>query len=132
MSRVAEVWRNKANAKRAQHAGGFGGVADLEKKRQYRKLDPKDEDRRASNGYGMVFDRHQIHEEREAVPYSSERKRSRSRSPRGNIISKNRAPSEDDRRTVGRTSKHDRDDWRRRDRSRDYRRNEHDERRRRR
>ncbi|KAL9638760.1 MAG: hypothetical protein Q9164_001350 [Protoblastenia rupestris] len=39
VSRVADVWRNKTNTRRAQQGGGFGGVADLEKKRQYRKID---------------------------------------------------------------------------------------------
>ncbi|KAL9104524.1 MAG: hypothetical protein Q9163_000555 [Psora crenata] len=106
VSRVADVWRNKTNARRAQRGGGFGGVADLEKKRQYRKMDNKAEERRGLEGYGMVFDKDQIRRDRQDDEQNATRIYSRSRSPRENYHHEERIPPKNDR-------------WRR-DGSRDY------------
>ncbi|KAK7728543.1 Peptidyl-prolyl cis-trans isomerase-like 4 [Botryosphaeria dothidea] len=105
VSKLSDVWRDATNDKRKRaHGGGFGGVASLEKKRQYRAEDPDDRER-SSKKYGLVFDRD-----------DGRRRRDRSRSPR-------RDRDRDHRRLDHRDSdryrgKDDRDD-RRRDRSRD-------------
>ncbi|GLI79889.1 peptidyl-prolyl cis-trans isomerase-like 4 [Penicillium ochrochloron] len=55
VSKLSDSWRNATVSKRQQR-GGFGGVADLELKRQYRVSDDsraEDDDR----AYNMVFDR---------------------------------------------------------------------------
>ncbi|PKX90305.1 cyclophilin-like protein [Aspergillus novofumigatus IBT 16806] len=52
VSKLSESWRNATISKRSQR-GGFGGVAELEKKRQYRATDNV----RERNDYGMVFDK---------------------------------------------------------------------------
>ncbi|KAJ5632167.1 hypothetical protein N7490_008506 [Penicillium lividum] len=55
VSKLSDSWRNSTITKRRQR-GGFGGVADLEKKRQYRVPD----DYRADgpdDSYNMVFDK---------------------------------------------------------------------------
>ena len=54
VSKIANVWRDSTNSKRARQ-GGFGGVADLEKRKQYRAEPGRDRDQ--AKGYGMVFDR---------------------------------------------------------------------------
>ena len=54
VSKLADVWRDSTNSKRTRQ-GGFGGVADLEKRKQYRAESGRDRDR--TNGYGMVFDK---------------------------------------------------------------------------
>ncbi|KAK3296598.1 cyclophilin-like domain-containing protein [Chaetomium fimeti] len=55
VSRLSEVWRNDTNTKRKSAArrggGGWGGVKELEKRRQYRNQDVEPEDDR---GYRMV------------------------------------------------------------------------------
>ncbi|KAG8533689.1 uncharacterized protein KY384_001430 [Bacidia gigantensis] len=51
VSRIADVWRTKTNANRKQYGGGFGGVAELEKKRQYRKMEPIENRQRGAEGY---------------------------------------------------------------------------------
>lgn len=55
VSKLSESWRNSTVTKRRER-GGFGGVADLEAKRQYRELDdaPVDED---DARYRMMFDK---------------------------------------------------------------------------
>ncbi|MCJ1466537.1 Peptidyl-prolyl cis-trans isomerase cyp6 [Pseudocyphellaria aurata] len=61
VSRLSDTWRNATNSRRAKQGGGFGGVSNLEKKRQYRAAESKDEDRRRrSNGYDMIFDKDEI------------------------------------------------------------------------
>ncbi|KAL8681338.1 MAG: hypothetical protein Q9186_002547 [Xanthomendoza sp. 1 TL-2023] len=40
VSRLSDNWRTATNSKRANQSGGFGGVANLEKKRQYRAVKP--------------------------------------------------------------------------------------------
>ncbi|KAL9132219.1 MAG: hypothetical protein Q9217_000023 [Psora testacea] len=135
VSRVADVWRNRTNAKRAQQGGGFGGVADLEKKRQYRKMDNETEDQRGTKGYGMVFDRNKMDRDREIDDYNTIRRYSRSRSPRQQDRYNERRPSRDDRWSRDRSRdyrQHEYAEGRRRNSSRAYRKDTYDERRRRR
>ncbi|KAF7713865.1 Cyclophilin-type peptidylprolyl cis-trans isomerase [Penicillium ucsense] len=78
VSKLSDTWRNATVAKRQQR-GGFGGVADLEQKRQYRVSD----DTQAKNGdraYNMVFDRSRPN--RGAPPPSGGAPRSNRRSSR--------------------------------------------------
>lgn len=53
VSKLSDVWRNDTNTKRRNNAyrGGWGGVKELEKRRQYRE----EGERNAANGYGMVY-----------------------------------------------------------------------------
>ncbi|KAF4506475.1 hypothetical protein G6O67_006557 [Ophiocordyceps sinensis] len=53
VSRLSDVWRKDANSKRKANAsrGGWGGVQELEKRRQYRAQ----ADRTTGNKYGMVY-----------------------------------------------------------------------------
>lgn len=53
VSKLSDVWRTDANNKRRTNAGrgGWGGVRDLEKRRQYRN----EEERRYGKDYGMVY-----------------------------------------------------------------------------
>lgn len=86
VSRLSDTWRNATNSRRAKQGGGFGGVSNLEKKRQYRAAESKDEGRRRrSNGYDMVFDKDEIRRGRDRAPDRDHRLyyRSRSRSPTG-------------------------------------------------
>ncbi|KAL9027393.1 MAG: hypothetical protein Q9196_004070 [Gyalolechia fulgens] len=55
VSRLSDNWRTATNSKRAKHAGGFGGVANLEKKRQYRAMDAN-EKKRIENRDGIPTD----------------------------------------------------------------------------
>lgn len=120
VSKLSNVWRDATNAKRKHaHGGGFGGVASLEKKRQYRAEDPDERDR-GSKKYGMVFDKD-----------DGRRRRDRSRSPRRDRDRDQRRPEyrgRDDRDDRRRDRSRDRyRDDRRRDRSRDrYRRDDRD------
>ncbi|ROT37496.1 cyclophilin-like protein [Sodiomyces alkalinus F11] len=53
VSKLSEVWRNDTNKKRRQNAsrGGWGGVRELEKRRQYREQDDDAED----TNYNLVY-----------------------------------------------------------------------------
>ncbi|KAK2590365.1 Peptidyl-prolyl cis-trans isomerase-like 4 [Conoideocrella luteorostrata] len=53
VSKLSDVWRKDANSKRRANAsrGGWGGVRELEKRRQYRA----EEERPERNSYGMVY-----------------------------------------------------------------------------
>ncbi|GAB0134167.1 Peptidyl-prolyl cis-trans isomerase cyp10 [Epichloe bromicola] len=53
VSKLSDVWRKDTNNKRKTNAsrGGWGGVRELEKRRQYRG----EEDRQAKNNYGLVY-----------------------------------------------------------------------------
>ncbi|KAL8935551.1 MAG: hypothetical protein Q9216_005366 [Gyalolechia sp. 2 TL-2023] len=85
VSRLSDNWRTATNSKRAKHAGGFGGVATLEKKRQYRAMDV-DEKKRTENrdGYDMVVDKEDLRIKRyqDSDRRLHGRYQSRSRSPR--------------------------------------------------
>ncbi|KAJ5175547.1 uncharacterized protein N7482_001424 [Penicillium canariense] len=55
VSKLSDSWRNATITKRQQR-GGFGGVADLEEKRQYRAFEtPRANEK--DDAYNMVFDR---------------------------------------------------------------------------
>jgi len=95
VSKLSEAWRNDETQKRKARAsrGGYGGAAELEKRRQYR--DEYDED--VSGKYGMVYGQEEMkrrHDrgaqrprgdgDRESQPRDNRppnRRRSRSRSP---------------------------------------------------
>lgn len=73
VSRLSDTWRKSTNSKRATHlksqqraGGGFGGVSELERRRQYRAAVP---DRPEGHRYGMVID------EKAVVEGQDERKR---------------------------------------------------------
>ncbi|KAJ5108699.1 hypothetical protein N7456_005374 [Penicillium angulare] len=66
VSKLSESWRNATVTKRRQR-GGFGGVADLEKKRQYRVADDYRADE-ADESYRMVFDKNKSRRDQPAGP----------------------------------------------------------------
>lgn len=111
VSKLSDTWRNATNTKRAGQSGGFGGISTLEKKRQYRALDMTG---RRSNGYGMVFDKDDIRKGHEGDPETKSRRRrsSRSRSPRSTAKYNGRAPlvlHDDKRRNSSREYRRERD-----------------------
>ncbi|KAK7393931.1 Peptidyl-prolyl cis-trans isomerase-like 4 [Neonectria punicea] len=132
VSKLSDVWRKDANNKRRVNAntGGWGGVRELEKRRQYRD----EGERSTGNHYGMVYGKEEMkgHLEhnggdrqkedgpppRPPQPQEPEPTRgypSRSRSPRRRDGSRDRykKPREEYR--------GDRREWNRRDRDRDHR-----------
>lgn len=137
VSKLSDVWRDSQNTRRAFKKGGFGGVKDLERKRQYRNT----EEGQKKDKYGIVLhqDEAMMKEERDKYIDQQDKQskgRMRSRSPgrddragrggrdgggRGNERS-----GRDDRRGDDRRREGYRDD-RRRDRSR-VRYREHDRR----
>ncbi|KAL8935921.1 MAG: hypothetical protein Q9211_004447 [Gyalolechia sp. 1 TL-2023] len=85
VSRLSDNWRTATNSKRAKHAGGFGGVANLEKKRQYRAMDANEKKRIENrDGYDMVMDKDDLRNKRyqDSDRRPHRRYQSRSRSPR--------------------------------------------------
>lgn len=86
VSKLSESWRNATIMKRSQR-GGFGGIAGLEKKRQYRASD----NTRRRDDYGMVFDKDIKGQSRAFKP--TRRERSYSRSPRQNESRRDRSLS---------------------------------------
>ncbi|KAL8727849.1 MAG: hypothetical protein Q9181_005555 [Wetmoreana brouardii] len=121
VSRLSDTWRTATNSKRARQAGGFGGVASLEKRRQYRGVVPEnDGKRRNSSGYDMVLDKDDLRSKsyRETDRRPSSRYQPRSRSPR-------RRDHDEDRRSPRRYDRRQRQrSWNRRpnDRERERRR----------
>ncbi|KIV82541.1 peptidyl-prolyl cis-trans isomerase-like 4 [Exophiala sideris] len=83
VSKLSDVWRNSTNNKRARHSGGFGGIADLEKKRHYRDQDGGG---RNGRGYRMVFDKDDIRRKGDS-DLAKDFRRSRSRSPQPDVKS---------------------------------------------
>ncbi|KAL8713188.1 MAG: hypothetical protein Q9220_002709 [cf. Caloplaca sp. 1 TL-2023] len=82
VSRLSDTWRTATNSKRANQAGGFGGVANLEKKRQYRGVNPDaGSTKRKSSGYDMVLDRDEVRDKRHGNTEKGPNHRYRSRSP---------------------------------------------------
>ncbi|PLN80521.1 cyclophilin-like domain-containing protein [Aspergillus taichungensis] len=57
VSKLSESWRNATVTKRSGQRGGFGGVAGLEKKRQYRASDTTTT--RPDDDYGMIFNKNE-------------------------------------------------------------------------
>ncbi|PWY77116.1 RNA-binding domain-containing protein [Aspergillus heteromorphus CBS 117.55] len=86
VSKLSESWRNATITKRGGQRGGFGGVAGLEKKRQYRASDNP----RQRDDYHMVFNKdsskakpaHRDRSYSRSPQRSSHRERRVSRSPR--------------------------------------------------
>ncbi|KAF2862023.1 RNA-binding domain-containing protein [Piedraia hortae CBS 480.64] len=76
VSKLSADWRHNTKSKTARSRGGFGGIDNLETKRQYRSGHPRGD----TDGYRYVFDKG----ERRERSRSPDRKkyRSRSRSPR--------------------------------------------------
>ncbi|KAF4468301.1 Peptidyl-prolyl cis-trans isomerase-like 4 [Fusarium albosuccineum] len=126
VSKLSDVWRKDTNSKRRENAGrgGWGGVRELEKRRQYRE----EGERSTGRDYGMVYgeeemkgrlERNGPERKRDDGPPPAPReaealgqRRSRSRSPRPRDRSRDRyRKPRDDRRG-------DRQDWDRRDRDR--------------
>lgn len=140
VSKLSDVWRNSANNKRRQDAsrGGWGGVDELEKRRQYRA----EGERSTGKNYNMVYsdeDMRGRHDrsgkdagpDRKTSPRrgdgekgGSGRHRSRSRSPRRRDDRNGHHSSRHDRRDRERDPRDHRDrrDNRDRDRDRDHRR----------
>ncbi|MCJ1309466.1 Peptidyl-prolyl cis-trans isomerase cyp6 [Agyrium rufum] len=75
VSRLSDTWRTATNKKRSHGKGGFGGIAELEKRKQYRGADSGEKYER---GYGMVFDRDDIRKSKKTESLGT---RDRSRSP---------------------------------------------------
>lgn len=121
VSKLSDVWRKDTNNKRRTNAnrGGWGGVQELEKRRQYREEGEK----RVGGEYGMVYGEEEMKGKMERKgdgrpkqdgakrENGRERYRSRSRSPKRRERSRDRGPRRDDGR--------DRRDWNRRDREGD-------------
>ncbi|VTT83668.1 unnamed protein product, partial [Fusarium fujikuroi] len=139
VSKLSDVWRKDTNSKRraTAHRGGWGGVDELEKRRQYR-----DEGERITGGnYRMVHGEEEMkgkmgrsgqNQEKDDVPppkshhdEGPSRRRSRSRSPRPRDRSRDRyRKPRDDRQGDRRDRDHDRNRYRdrghdRRDRGRE-------------
>ncbi|POR31795.1 Peptidyl-prolyl cis-trans isomerase-like 4 [Tolypocladium paradoxum] len=141
VSKLSDVWRKDANTKRRAKAsrGGWGGVDELEKRRQYRAVG----ERSTGDRYGMVYGEEEMRGRHErggagdrrrddGPPTNGDRdsgerryaaSRSRSRSPRWRNRSSDRYHSKGSGDRRG-----DRRDWDRRDRDR-YRDRERDRRR---
>jgi peptidyl-prolyl cis-trans isomerase-like 4 len=77
VSKLSDTWRDATNSKRQRQAGGFGGIASLEKKRHYRDEFTRE---RNGRGYRMVFDKDDVRRKGDIRP-ETESRRSRSRSP---------------------------------------------------
>lgn len=81
VSKLADSWRDTTNSKTARRKGGFGGVAGLEKRTQYR--DETGREGRKGDRYGYVFDRNDRRkDDKDGEVNRSGRYSSRSKSPR--------------------------------------------------
>ncbi|KAF2177677.1 cyclophilin-like protein [Zopfia rhizophila CBS 207.26] len=57
VSRLSDSWRDATNSKRKRQGGGFGGIDNLEKRRQYRGDDAREREReRERDKYALVQD----------------------------------------------------------------------------
>ncbi|CAI7634863.1 unnamed protein product [Penicillium pancosmium] len=127
VSKLSESWRNATVTKR-RHRGGFGGVDDLEQKRQYRETEdaPSYED---DESYNMLFDKSRKNKDQSSnqsnqapKPVQPPRRNDRDRSPRRERDrSRDRYRRRSNSRSPRRDSRRDRDrrDDRRDDRRRD-------------
>lgn len=135
VSKLSDVWRNSANNKRRQNAsrGGWGGVDELEKRRQYRA----EGERSTGKNYNMVYsdedmrgrhdrsgkdagsDRRTSPRRGDGEKSGSGRHRSRSRSPRRRDDRNGHYSSRHDRRDRDRDPRDHRDHRDNRDRDRD-------------
>lgn len=114
VSKLSENWRNATVTKRRQR-GGFGGVDDLEQKRQYRDTEdaPSYED---DDSYNMVFDKSRKSKDQPPSAAGPPPRNYRDRSPR-----RDRSRDKYRRRSYSRSPRRDsrRDRDRRDDRRRD-------------
>ncbi|KAI4165887.1 MAG: hypothetical protein LQ342_000318 [Letrouitia transgressa] len=96
VSKLSDTWRTATNSKRAKQGGGFGGVANLEKRRQYR-AEANTKSQRSSK-YDMMLDKDDIRRSAQGplVGRSTSKYRSRSRSPRRSYSQRDRHPSRRD------------------------------------
>ncbi|KAF2401711.1 cyclophilin-like protein [Trichodelitschia bisporula] len=62
VSKLSDSWRDKETEKRKGKRGGWGGIRELEKRRQYRAEEDID---RTDGRYGMVFDREEVQRRKE-------------------------------------------------------------------
>ena len=134
VSKLSDVWRNDTNDKRRANAGrgGWGGVRELEKRRQYRE----EGERKTGGDYGMVYGDEEMKgkmdkgdrggrdfKQPENGPRREDRGdyRNRSRSPRRRDGSRERGHRRDDRGDRGDRGdrRGGRRDWDKRDRHRD-------------
>ena len=121
VSRLSDTWRDATNAKRKRQGGGFGGIENLEKKRQYRgEPDVVERERqRELDKYGLVRD---PEEDRARAESSRKFEESRVDAERSRDSDRDRdrrreGPREDRRRREERRDAYHDDRWRR-DRSR--------------
>ncbi|OAX81018.1 peptidyl-prolyl cis-trans isomerase-like 4 [Emergomyces africanus] len=91
VSKLSDSWRNATNSKRAGQRGGFGGISNLEKRRQYRASEAPRRD-----GYGMVFDKEDMRRKGDPESYRRSRSRSPPRRPRNRSRSPPRRHYDDD------------------------------------
>lgn len=125
VSKISDAWRNDTNKKRKMNAtrGGWGGVEDLEKRRQYRN----EGERAVGRNYGMVYGDEEMRQRhrrtggesyRDQEPRNRNRDddrgrsyRSRSRSPQRTDTNRNtqRGPRRDRREDARVPSRRDRD-----------------------
>lgn len=140
VSKIADDWRNVTNTKRRRAAGGFGGIDNLEKKRQYREdsgrqiapdsvvdkliidrdTTAKDTKDRPRNGKPDSRRDDNRRRERRDVYHDDRWRRDRSRSPRRERRDRDADGRYEDRTRRERSRSRDRyRDDRRRDRSRD-------------
>ncbi|KAL4875488.1 peptidyl-prolyl cis-trans isomerase-like 4 [Aspergillus karnatakaensis] len=126
VSKLSDSWRDATITKRSGQKGGFGGVADLERKRQYRAS----ENARERADYNMVFDKKNDGRSAPREPphsrspqRSSHRDRRDSRSPRRESYRSQRRERSYSRSPVRNPSYRDRDrgDYHLKDRRRGYR-----------
>lgn len=118
VSKLSDAWRDATNGKRKKNAagrGGWGGVRELEKRRQYRN----EEERVGGRGYGMVHGEEDMrgrHAKDEGKDRGKPEEKRRSRSPRRDRSRERHGRRREDR------GGHDRRDYDRRD----YDRRDHD------
>jgi peptidyl-prolyl cis-trans isomerase-like 4 len=129
VSKLSDVWRDNTNNKRRQNAsgGGWGGVDELEKRRQYRD----ERERPTGKDYGMVYGQEEMRGRHERSGMDDKPRGPPSQQPQRNgdedggrrVRSRSRSPRYNDRARDGYDSRRndevrDRRDWDRRDRDR--------------
>ena len=81
VSKLADSWRDTTSSKTARRKGGFGGVAGLEEKTQYRDGGTRERGRRGDR-YGYVFDKNDRKQDEREAEDRGPGNQPRSRSPR--------------------------------------------------
>ncbi|KAF2667176.1 peptidyl-prolyl cis-trans isomerase-like 4 [Microthyrium microscopicum] len=120
VSKLSDNWRDGENTKRRRTGGGWGGVDNLEKKKQYRA---ENTEVKRNDGYGLLVDRsgHKKNRERSSSPraskdrgYNRERSKDRSNGRDGRSRSDHHDSDKRDRRDDRYRHYDDRDKHRRR------------------